>query len=129
MTILLKETIQVIAQSIGFSNLPDEVAAALAPDVEYRMREVMQEAIKCMLHSKRTILTMDDVNSALQLRNIEPLYGFASGGPLRFKRALGHTDLFYIDDGEVEFKEALQRPDNGTDCMTISNQDIGGKEG
>ncbi|KAI5067137.1 hypothetical protein GOP47_0017665 [Adiantum capillus-veneris] len=110
MTILLKETIQVIAQSIGISNLSDEVAAALAPDVEYRMREIMQEAIKCMLHSKRTILTMDDVNSALQLRNVEPLYGFASGGPLRFKRAIGHPDLFYIDDGDVEFKEVMEVP-------------------
>lgn len=110
MTILPKETIQIIAQSIGINNLPDEVAAALAPDVEYRMREVMQEAIKCMLHSKRTILTTDDVNSALQLRNIEPLYGFASGGSLRFKRALGHTDLFYVDDGDVEFKEVMEAP-------------------
>lgn len=110
MTILPKETIQVIAQSIGINNLPDEVAAALAPDVEYRMREIMQEAIKCMLHSKRTILTTDDVNSALQLRNIEPLFGFASGGSLRFKRALGHNDLFYIDDGEVEIKEVMDAP-------------------
>ena len=33
----------------------------------------LQEAIKCMLHSKRTILTTDDVNSALQLRNVEVL--------------------------------------------------------
>lgn len=110
MSILPKETIQIIAQSIGITDLPDDVASALAPDVEYRMREVMQEAIKCMLHSKRTILTTDDVNSALQLRNIEPLYGFASGGALRFKRALGHTDLFYIDDGDVDFKDVIESP-------------------
>lgn len=31
----------------------------------------MQEAIKCMLHSKRTILTADDVDCALTLRNVE----------------------------------------------------------
>lgn len=30
-----------------------------------------QEAIKCMRHSKRSILTTDDVNSALSLRNVE----------------------------------------------------------
>jgi len=85
MSILPKETIEVIAQSIGISNLSPDVAQALAPDVEYRLREIMQEAIKCMRHSKRTILTTEDVNSALRLRNVEPVYGFASGDPLRFK--------------------------------------------
>jgi transcription initiation factor TFIID subunit 6 len=36
----------------------------------------------------------------------QPVYGFASGDPLRFKRAVGHKDLFYIDNREVDFKEA-----------------------
>jgi histone H3/H4 len=31
----------------------------------------LQEAVKCMRHSKRSILTTDDVNSALSLRNVE----------------------------------------------------------
>ena len=33
------------------------------------------------------------------------MYGFASGDPLCFKRAVGHKDLFYLDDREVDFKE------------------------
>lgn len=37
-----KESIEVIAQSIGLSTLSPEVSAALALDVEYRVREVMQ---------------------------------------------------------------------------------------
>ncbi len=32
---------------------------------------MVQEAIKCMRHSKRSILTTDDVDSALRLRNVE----------------------------------------------------------
>jgi transcription initiation factor TFIID subunit 6 len=35
----------------------------------------------------------------------QPIYGFASGGPLRFKRAVGHKDLFYIDDKDVDLKD------------------------
>ncbi|XP_020682335.1 transcription initiation factor TFIID subunit 6 isoform X1 [Dendrobium catenatum] len=105
MSIVPKETIEVIAQSIGIANLSSDVALALAPDVEYRLREIMQEAIKCMRHSKRTVLTADDVDSALSLRNVEPLYGFATGDPLRFKRAVGHKDLFYIDDKDLDFKD------------------------
>jgi hypothetical protein len=36
------ETIEVIAQSVGISNLPADVSAALARDAEYRLRELMQ---------------------------------------------------------------------------------------
>jgi hypothetical protein len=31
----------------------------------------MQEAIKCMRHSRRASLTSDDVDSALKLRNVD----------------------------------------------------------
>ncbi|KAK9284593.1 hypothetical protein L1049_023769 [Liquidambar formosana] len=110
MSIVPKETIEVIAQSIGINNLSPDVALALSPDVEYRMREIMQEAIKCMRHSRRTMLTADDVDSALSLKNVEPIYGFASGDPLRFKRAVGHKDLFYIDDKDVDFKDVIEAP-------------------
>ncbi|RLN24157.1 transcription initiation factor TFIID subunit 6 [Panicum miliaceum] len=110
MSIVPKETIEVIAQSVGIPSLGADVAAALAPDVEYRLREIMQESIKCMRHAKRTVLTADDVDSALSLRNVEPVYGFASGDPLRFKRAVGHKDLFYLDDREVDFKEIIKAP-------------------
>uniref|UniRef100_A0A5B7CC85 Putative transcription initiation factor TFIID subunit 6 n=1 Tax=Davidia involucrata TaxID=16924 RepID=A0A5B7CC85_DAVIN len=110
MSIVPKEAIEVIAQSIGINNLSPDVLPGLASDVEYRVREIMQEAIKCMRHSKRTVLTADDVDSALNLRNVEPIYGFASGDPLRFKRAAGHKDLFYIDDKDVEFKDVIEAP-------------------
>ncbi|GMY09761.1 transcription initiation factor TFIID subunit 6 isoform X1 [Fagus crenata] len=110
MSIVPKETIEVIAQSIGINNLSPDVALSLAPDVEYRMREIMQEAIKCMRHSKRMTLTAEDVDGALNLRNVEPIYGFASGGPLRFKRAIGHRDLFYIDDKDVDLKDVIEAP-------------------
>ncbi|GMH25499.1 hypothetical protein Nepgr_027342 [Nepenthes gracilis] len=110
MSIVPKETIEVIAQSIGINSLSTDVALALAPDVEYRVREIMQEAIKCMHHSKRTILTTEDVDSALNLRNVEPIYGFVSKDPMRFKRAAGHKDLFYVDDKDLEFKDVIEAP-------------------
>ncbi|CAI9784118.1 unnamed protein product [Fraxinus pennsylvanica] len=110
MSIVPKETIEVIAQSIGITNLSPDVLPNIASDVEYRVREIMQEAIKCMRHSRRTTLTTVDVDSALSLRNVEPVYGFASGDPLRFKRAAGHKDLFYIEDKDVEFKEVIEAP-------------------
>ncbi|KAL5804021.1 hypothetical protein ACOSQ3_030821 [Xanthoceras sorbifolium] len=105
-----KEAIEVVAQSIGITNLSSDVALALAPDVEYRVREIMQEAVKCMRHARRTVLTADDVDSAFKLRNVEPIYGFGSGDSLRFKRAAGHKDLYYVDDKGVEFKDVIEAP-------------------
>ncbi|XP_060191138.1 transcription initiation factor TFIID subunit 6-like isoform X2 [Lycium barbarum] len=110
MSIVLEEAIEVISQSIGITNLSPDVLPALAADVEYRIREIMQEAIKCMRHSKRTTLSTDDVDSALTLRNVEPIYGFASGDPLRFRRAAGYKDLFYIEEKDVEFKDVIEAP-------------------
>ncbi|KAL2944873.1 Transcription initiation factor TFIID subunit 6 [Bienertia sinuspersici] len=110
MSIVQKETIEVIAQSIGINNLSPEVALALAPDVEYRVREIMQEAVKCMRHSKRTILTAEDVDAALKLRNVEPIYGFASNDPLRFKKAAGHKDFFYVNDLDLDLKDVTEAP-------------------
>ncbi|KAK9267978.1 hypothetical protein L1049_010415 [Liquidambar formosana] len=48
----------------------------------------------------------DDMHGMLE----GPIYGFASGDPLRFKRDVGHKDLFYIDDKDVDFKYVIEAP-------------------
>ncbi|AES70437.1 putative transcription factor Hap3/NF-YB family [Medicago truncatula] len=108
MSVIPKESIEVIAQTLGINNLSSDVALALSPDLEYRIREIMQESIKCMRHSMRTFLTTDDFDTALALRNLEPIYGFASNDPPRFKKAAGHNDLFYIDDKDVDIKDLVE---------------------
>ncbi|XP_027063961.1 transcription initiation factor TFIID subunit 6-like isoform X1 [Coffea arabica] len=110
MSTVPQESIEVISQSLGINNLAPEVLPGLASDVEFHVREIMQEAIKCMRHSKRTTLTSEDVDSALGLRNVEPIHGFASGDPLRFKKAAGHNNLYYIRDKDVEFKDVIDAP-------------------
>ena len=65
-----------VAVHVGVK-LDPSIAKALAPDLEYRMREVVQEAVKFMRHSKRGKLTCEDVNSALKLRNCEVRAGLS----------------------------------------------------
>ena len=36
---------------------------------------------------------------------LQPLFGFASADPLRFRHAVGHTGLYFIEDKDLEFKE------------------------
>ena len=102
------ESVKVIAQTVGIESLPDEVARALAPDVEYRLREVIQDACKFMRHSKRTELSTEDVNASLKLREVEPLYGFPAGaGPIPFREVPGHPELFIQENREIELKDVL----------------------
>ncbi|ESQ29838.1 hypothetical protein EUTSA_v10011427mg [Eutrema salsugineum] len=102
-----KESIEVIAQSIGLFTLSPDVSTALAPDVEYRVREVMQEAIKCMRHARRTTLMAHDVDSALHFRNLEPTSGSKT---VRFTRAPEHRDLYFFDDKDVDLKNVIEAP-------------------
>jgi len=125
MSVLPPESIKVIALSVGISNLSDEVASALAADVEYRLRELAQEAMKFMRHSKRDVLSTTDVNNALRLRNIEGLYGFSTSSasssssstgsnninnPFGFVRCVGVRDVFYLSDTELNFNEVMNAP-------------------
>ncbi len=47
------DTVRDVAESLGINGMKESVAAALAADVEYRIREIVQDATKYMRHSKR----------------------------------------------------------------------------
>ncbi|KAK6461390.1 TATA-binding protein-associated factor [Scheffersomyces coipomensis] len=105
------DTVKDAAESLGI-NLPEEAAKNLAMDVEYRIHEILETAIKFMRHSKRKLLMTTDINHALKVLNIEPLYGYDNSQPLVFKEALvgaGGQTLYYIDDNEVEFEKLINQ--------------------
>ncbi|KAI8584684.1 hypothetical protein K450DRAFT_217495 [Umbelopsis ramanniana AG] len=111
MSIWPKDTVRSIAESCGITNPKDDYCTALAHDVDYRLQEIIQEATKFMRHSKRSRLTVDDINAALRVRNVEPLYGFTSGNPLRFKKTTANmNDIYYVGDEEVDFDTILNKP-------------------
>ena len=107
--VVSRNSIKVIAESVGIAHLKDEVADALAPDVEYRLRDLVQEALKFAKHGRRETPTTDDINYALRLRNCEPLYGFASADAPRFCRALT-PGVFYLEDPELNLADLLAEP-------------------
>ncbi|EAL63207.1 TATA-binding protein-associated-factor [Dictyostelium discoideum AX4] len=115
MSVLPNDTIKIIAESAGISNLPDEIAQQLASDVEYRIREIAQEAIKFMKHSKRDHLSTDDINNALGLRNIEQLYGYSCSANdhslLKFQKTTTTTQaIYFLNDKEMTFQEIASQP-------------------
>lgn len=112
MSVWNPENVVDVAESIGIGTLNRDVVEHLARDVEFRMAQVLEEALKFMRHGKRTTLTTQDVSQALRLLDVEPLYGYESTRPLRFGEAsIGPGQpLFYVEDEEVDFEKLINAP-------------------
>ena len=74
MSVLRPESLKVVAQSLGIDDLNDACVRELLPEVELRVREIIQDALKFRSHSKQASLGTNHVNQALQARNVEVLY-------------------------------------------------------
>ena len=105
------DNVKDVAESIGIS-LAEEPLRLLTQDVEFRIGQVIVEALRFMRAANRTILTVQDVSQALRVLDVEPLYGYESTRPLRYGEAsLGPGQpLFYIDDEEVDFEKLINAP-------------------
>ncbi|RDW95074.1 histone-fold containing protein [Coleophoma crateriformis] len=106
------DNVRDVAESVGISSLNEEAVRALSQEVEYRLGQVITEAMRFMHQSKRTVLSTQDISQALKVLDVEPLYGYESTRPLRFGEAsLGPGQpLFYIEDEEVDFEKLINAP-------------------
>ncbi|XP_028401111.1 transcription initiation factor TFIID subunit 6-like [Dendronephthya gigantea] len=105
------ESIKTIASSNGITKLNDEALQFLLDDVNFRLKEVSQEALKFMRKAKRRKLSSSDFDNSLRVRNVEPLCGFLSSEfiPFRFTSG-GGRDLYYYDDPEIELSKIIGTP-------------------
>lgn len=71
---LTVDSIKVIAESVGIASLGDDAAKELADDVSYRLKIILQDAMKFMNHSKRQKLSISDMDHALKIKNIEVIF-------------------------------------------------------
>ncbi|OAL00089.1 TAF-domain-containing protein [Phaeosphaeriaceae sp. SRC1lsM3a] len=106
------DNVRDVAESVGIASLADNVVEELARDVDFRLAQVLEEAMKFMRHGKRTTLSTHDISHALKVLNVEPLYGYESTRPLRFGEAsLGPGQpLYYVEDEEVDFEKLINAP-------------------
>ena len=112
MSVWNPENVKDVAESIGITSLSDDVLQGLTSDIEFRLSQVLEEALKFLRHSKRSVLSTQDIAQALRTLEIEPLYGYESTRPLRFGEAsIGPGQpLFYVEDEEVDFEKLINAP-------------------
>ncbi|KAI9744212.1 MAG: hypothetical protein M1818_002364 [Claussenomyces sp. TS43310] len=106
------DNVRDVAESVGIAALSDDAVRALSQEIEYRLGQVLVEAMRFMQMGKRTTLGTQDVSQAMKVLDVEPLYGYESTRPLRFGEAsLGPGQpLFYIEDEEVDFEKLINAP-------------------
>ncbi|XP_067170858.1 LOW QUALITY PROTEIN: TAF6-like RNA polymerase II p300/CBP-associated factor-associated factor 65 kDa subunit 6L [Apteryx mantelli] len=100
---LPRESVRLMAESAGLE-LSDEVAALLAEDVCYRLREATQNSSQFMKHTRRRRLTAEDFNRALRWSNVEAVCGYGSQDALPF-RAIKEGELYFQEEREVNLVE------------------------
>ena len=93
--------VQGMAQIACLNRVSDEAARALAPDLDYRLREIIQDAQKFARHAKRTKLTTEDINNALKMRNHEPMFGYMGANDKGFVRVPDHPEATVAKDREI----------------------------
>lgn len=99
-------TIKIVAEGLGVNPHPD-ATRTLAAEVDFRLRETIQDAAKFMRHGKRTHLTTSDINAALRLRNYSSIFGLSGRkNAARFLQIAGHPDMYYLDDPIVSLAES-----------------------
>ena len=105
------DSIKIMGESIGIANLNDDAAVKLNEDLEYRLKEIIQDAAKFMRHSKNKKLTCNDIDLALKVKNIEPLYGFDTPEYIPFRHTSGGgKDLYFPDEKELSLLELVNTP-------------------
>ncbi|KAL7713831.1 Transcription initiation factor TFIID subunit 6 [Entamoeba marina] len=99
-----------ILSANGIDEMSEEMMNQIADEAEKAMSELFKEASKFMKHSHRKYLSIQDINSALKVRNLEPYYGYNPAVPLYYQRLHSNHEMFVRQDTIVDLFESVHTP-------------------
>lgn len=98
---LTKESVRMMAETVGHCNLPDDAAGALAEDVSYRLREVVIKSAGYMKNAKRRRMFPDDFNHALRDSDVQPISGCGALAEAVVFRQTREGDVHFLEDADI----------------------------
>lgn len=109
--IFTRESVKFAADSFMSDKINDDAANFVADELTFRLKEVVQQALKFVQNSKRKTLLTQDIDNALRVQNVEPVYGFTSTNNLPFRFASGGgREVYFQDEPEVDLEELINQP-------------------
>lgn len=119
-SVATNESIKIIAESIGISNLSDEACRDLASDLTFVVKSILNDAQKFARKSRRKKVLSSDIDYSLKARSIEPIYGFQSLDQIPFRCATSTggngsgRSIYYTEEQIVDLN----------DLVTVNNQTV-----
>ena len=84
MTQVSHSTIRSIAQSVGITHLMESLFPKITNSTQYFINSIIEESKQLALISKRKKITINDINSSLEINNFQPLFGYTSIKDLKY---------------------------------------------
>lgn len=106
-------SIKFIAESVGISNMSDEACKDLASDLTFTLKSLIIDSQKFARRSRRNTLVSSDIDYALKVRLIEPVYGFHTTDPAVFKSTTmtgGNSSgrsIVYTEDQMIDLNDVI----------------------
>jgi len=105
------DIMKTIVESVGFDKPPDSCLRYLAENTTFKLKEIIQEAVKFQQKTKHRELKTSHIDCALRVKNIEPVYGFTSRDFAPFRLASGGgREIYFQEDTEVDLDEVMKAP-------------------
>jgi len=112
-TVATNESIKIIAESIGISNLSDEASRDLASDLTFIVKLIILDAQKFARKSRRKKIIPSDIDYSLKARSLEPIYGFQTMDQVPFRCATSTggngsgRSVFYVEEQVVDLIDLI----------------------
>lgn len=109
------ESIKLIGETVGITNLSDSAAKILADHLTSRIKQVLTEAVKFESKAKRRKLLTTDIDHSLRCLSVEPVYGYQvdaceQGLPFRFASGGGRELVFVDSEKEIDVVKLATNP-------------------
>lgn len=103
-----KEILKIYAERNNVQ-ISDDCYDILSTELEYHLRELIQESNKLRLFSMKKKLTVSQINNVLKANNMQPIFGYSENSNfLNFKQSKkGDGNTFYIPDDEINLEDLL----------------------
>ncbi|XP_055350518.1 transcription initiation factor TFIID subunit 6-like [Paramacrobiotus metropolitanus] len=108
---LSSDQVKIWAETLGVHNLSEEAAEFISGSVSQIVQTIVDRANKNANCSHRMKLLKSDVDSAMQLLNLDPTVDISTGDyiPIRGVSGVGGKTLYVVDDKEKEVQSIARK--------------------